>query len=178
MLNILAKRYAEAFYGYAVEQNSLEAAHRDLSEVASVIQDSPDLQRFIANPTFSSQERHEILKSLFQSKVSPEAMNFILFLSKKNRLNCFKEICVSFNRQYREAHGILPVKVFSSLPLSQDENSSIIKRLQEKFQKKIEAQFIISPNLIGGVKVQVDDQVFDFSLQTLLKNFKEKLLFA
>ena len=178
MVNILAKRYARALFDYSPQEDSVNAVYRDLAYLKEVIQNSPEFKNFLQNPTFSFLERHSIIKNLFEGKISPVLLNFILFLSRKNRLDSLNAICEAYGSLYRETHGILPVKIISGLPLSKEQSSLIARHLGEKFHKEIEPQFTVDAGLLGGIKVQIHDDVYDFSLKTQLENFKAKLLFA
>jgi F-type H+-transporting ATPase subunit delta len=42
--------------------------------------------------------------------------------------------------------------------------------------KKINIDFNVDKNLIGGLKIKVDDTLYDSSLQTKLENAKSKLV--
>ena len=176
MANILARRYANVLFQYAAEQKALDTVYRQSSGLLEVIRSSEEFKRFLLNPTISPEKRAQTLKNIFEGKISTDLLKFILFLSSKNRLSLLGSILESFADLYRETQGILRVRITSSSPLSKEQNQSIVKSFEKRFKKEIEAEYTVSPALIGGIKAQVGDDVYDFSLKTQLENFKEKLL--
>ena len=177
-MNILARRYANVLFRYAAEQKALDAVYQQSISLLEVIRLSDELRKFLLNPTISLAKRQDILKDIFEKKISEVFLKFIMFISRKNRLSLLEVVCESFGDLYREAEGILRVKITSSSPLSKEQNQSIVKSFKEKFQKEIEAEYAVVPALIGGIKAQVGGDVYDFSLKTQLESFKEKLLFT
>ena len=176
MISTLAKRYSQALYDYSQEKDCVEKVYGDLAVLEEAILHSPEFVNFLKNPIAATGIREEALAGIFEKKVSGEFLRFLFLLSRKNRLSILPSICRAFRDLYREAHGILPVKIFSSLPLSKEECQSISEYLEKKFSKKIEPQFTVDASLIGGIAFQVRDQVYDFSLKAQLRQFKEKLV--
>ena len=48
--------------------------------------------------------------------------------------------------------------------------SALVKQLEAKFGKKIEAQVKLDPELIGGIKIVVGDTVIDASVRGQLQS--------
>ena len=57
-------------------------------------------------------------------------------------------------------------------PLTEDQKSALIKKLQKISNKVIEPEFIKDEGLIGGIKVQLDDKIFDGSIKNRLNKAK------
>lgn len=52
---------------------------------------------------------------------------------------------------------------------SEGQRAKIISDLEQYFNTRLKASFKIEPDLIGGLKVEVGDQVLDLSVQGKLK---------
>ncbi len=178
MSSVLAKRYAKALFDCALGDNALERVYADLVEIEKIISESKDFREFLKNPIFSIEERQTIIRSVLAESYNPLTKNFILFLAAKKRLNVFENICRSFTDLYRDANQILPVKITSRFELSSAQLKSLSSRLAEKFKKKIEPYLVVDAHLLGGLKVQIGDVVYDYSMRTQLEKFKENLVFA
>ena len=68
------------------------------------------------------------------------------------------------------------VEVVSSNEMNSDQKDDISNSLSELINKKIDINFNVDKNLIGGLKIKVDDTLYDSSLQTKLENAKSKLV--
>ena len=60
--------------------------------------------------------------------------------------------------------------------MDNNQKDDIANSLSELVNKKINIDFNVDKNLIGGLKIKVDDTLYDSSLQTKLENAKSKLV--
>ena len=87
-------------------------------------------------------------------------------------------ICEIFKSYYSQKHGILAVTLTSPFPLREDQTQAICDKLKRHYGKEIQPVREISPQLIGGFKVQVGDTVYDYSIRSQLEKFRETALMA
>ena len=52
---------------------------------------------------------------------------------------------------------------------SEGQKAKIVADLEQHFNTRLEAVFNVEPSLIAGIKVEVDDQVLDLSIQGKLQ---------
>lgn len=76
----------------------------------------------------------------------------------------------------REAtSSALAVKVGSAVPLTKDEQTSLRKKLEARFQQPLELLFEVEPSLLGGVVIRAGDQVLDGSVKGRLETLRQSL---
>ena len=170
-----AKRYAQALFHFSEEEKKLDAVYHDLQKILQLIDESQEFSAFLQNPTIPSEKRRSILKEIFEKKLEPITYHFILFLEKKNRLAFLKGIYKTFEQLYFDAKGILRVTLTSRWELTAAEIQHISHYLKERFHKDILPQAKVDPAILGGIKIQISDLIYDFSLQTQLKKFQQNV---
>ncbi len=173
-----AKRYARAFFRIAQEKNSVEVIANDFAGIASVIEQSQELDSFLKAPLISSENRIKALKAMFESKIDKLSLEFLLFLERKNRLEITQDTLQEFAGLNDELQNIQRVSITSAFEMDKAQVESITKRLQEKLSKNIVAEVKIEPELIGGFKIKVGDQVSDLSIATQLDRLKQSIVKA
>lgn len=173
-----AKRYAKTIFKVANEANQLDAIASELKALKDLLEKSKGLQDLFSNPVISSNQRVSLLGEIFKNKVSPQLFGFLLLLERKNRLNILSLIIDEFELLFFDKRQIARVKISTPFPVSSDQIQSITQYLQTKLRKKIEPHVEIEKSLLGGLKVQVGDVVYDYSLRTQLDRFKKQLLTA
>lgn len=178
MISQIAIRYAHAFYDLCEEEKRVDAAYRDIIALRKLLEGSPEILRFFKNPIFLSSPRWQIIHDSFKKSFSKSTFSFLIFLTEKGRINLLDEICGAFVNLHREHQGIVAAKVTTSSALTNQQTDAIRERLAKVLKKEIETQVNVDAGLIGGVKVQILDQVHDFSLRTQLIKFKEKIIYA
>jgi F-type H+-transporting ATPase subunit delta len=60
--------------------------------------------------------------------------------------------------------------ITSATALSKQQGQALIAPLEARFNKKIEPQYAVDPELIGGVKIVVGDAVIDASVRGQLQD--------
>ena len=68
----VASRYAKSILDLAQEKGTLDQVKAEMEEVAKVINSSSELQAVLANPIIKTDKKQNILKALFEGKVSTE----------------------------------------------------------------------------------------------------------
>lgn len=169
-----ANRYAQAFFDLAQEQNDLEAGHAALTHVRSLILELKDLRQFLINPLFSFEERRAILRSLFEGKIPDMAYKFLLFVTYKNRLNILENIIEAFDGLYLSQTHQLRADVKTAFPLKEEDKALINQHLQDKFHQHMVTRWDLDPSLLGGFRIYVQGQIYDYSFKSQLNHFLQQ----
>ena len=90
--------------------------------------------------------------------------------------NLIQDVSKHFTLLSKKKLNIAFVEVVSSHEMDSKQKDDISNSLSELVNKKINIDFNIDKNLIGGLKIKVDDTLYDSSLQTKLENAKSKLV--
>lgn len=173
---LIAKRYAKALFELSTDEQATDHVHNDLLQLSTVCRESAEFKQFISNPIISRGRKEEILTELFRSRVKPLTLNFLLFLARKSRLELLPAICEAFEGLYLSSNNILQASVLSKVPLSKDQMEQIGAKFKKITQKNIETLQNINKNMLGGFKVQINDTVYDYSIESKLKKFKSAIL--
>lgn len=174
----IAKRYAQALFDLSGEASECNAVARDLKMIQDLIAGSDQFTTFLHNPVIPIEKRQKIVESIFKNKVSALTLKFIEFLNVKNRLNSIEDICQVFEQLHLDANGVLRVKITSSTTLNKNQVKEISKHLKSRLDKDIEPYLSEDPSLLGGLKIQEGDTIYDFSIRTQLEQFKKNLIKA
>jgi F-type H+-transporting ATPase subunit delta len=76
----------------------------------------------------------------------------------------------------KEKLNIAFVEITSSQKLETSLMEDIKSSLSEIINKKVKIEFFVDNKLLGGLKIKVDDVLYDNSLLTKLENAKSKLI--
>ncbi len=115
---------------------------------------------------------YEITKDLPKKELSEAINQFIFILQKYNKLKKTDYIIEEFINYSKKQEGIKTIIIESVTKL---ENLTLAK-IKKMFGEDSEITENINKNLLGGIKIRVDDMVYDASVKLQLKNLKEKLI--
>jgi F-type H+-transporting ATPase subunit delta len=172
----VALRYARALFQLADERKYLKQVFTDLKHLRSIVGGSEDLQSFILNPVLTKDDQLSLFKSVFEGRIQPLVMTFLLFLIEKSRLNILQDILDAFTEIYLKSTGTLTAMISTERPLDAACLESLVSRLQDRTNKKVIAELAIDEQLLGGFKVRIGDQVYDASLSAQLKRYHNDVL--
>ena len=169
-----ADRYAKALFELSKEQNNLEAVQNSMTDLGGLILNLESFRQFLSNPVLSYEERCAILKALFEGKVPEIAFRFLLFITHKSRLGILKDIIESFDHLYITSTGQLRASVATALPIQEDDKALIDQRLRDKFHLNPLTEWKIDPSLIGGFRIFIQGEIYDYSFKNQLNRFYQQ----
>ena len=79
-------------------------------------------------------------------------------------------IAYAFEALKAQDEGTLQAQIIAAFKPSEAETKDLVKKLEAKFGKKIEATVSVDAELIGGIKIIVGDTVIDASVKNQLQN--------
>jgi F-type H+-transporting ATPase subunit delta len=116
---------------------------------------------------------------LFSSAVgalSASQKNFLTLLAENDRLQALSEIHKQFEALCHAANAELTVEIQSAFALSDQQQSQIVSLLQSKYGRAVTASTCVVPQLIGGVKLVMGDEVIDASVSGKLAKMSTALM--
>lgn len=171
-----AQRYALALFQLAQQHNQLASVEEDLREVKVVFKENSDLQALLASPKLSLERKKELIRELF-GKANPLVVNILQLLVDRKRINETVEIATEFEALSNDAQGIADAKVYSTRPLTDNERAAISSAFAHKVGKQtLRIENEIDPSLLGGIRLQIGNRIFDSSVSAKLDRLKKQLL--
>lgn len=164
----VARPYAEAVYKLAVNNQGLSEWSKML-RLASAIAEDGGVKRLIGNPVISAKQLGEIFLEIGKNKFNSEARNLIMLLADNKRILVLPQISQLFEQLKAQHEGVLEAKIVSAFAMEGRQLKKLIEDLERKFKRKIEAQVSIDSELIGGVKVEIGDEILDASIRGKLE---------
>ncbi len=172
----ISSRYAKSLFDLAIEQNVLEAVHDDMKLFAVTSEANPSLGNVLKSPIIDGDKKMAVLNGIFSKHFNALTGIFLNTLIKKRRENYLLGIAQEFMSFYKEKKNIVIAKVTTATMISDEARKQIKANLEKQTGKTIELETKVDPSIIGGIKIQVGDKLFDDSVARQLNNLKLHLL--
>ena len=172
----VASRYAKSILELAIEQKSLEAVLSDMKAFANVVANSKELVLLLTSPIINGDKKLSVIKSVFEKQFTPITIKFFEIIIRKKREKYLAAIADGFIEQYMVLNNMANATVKSAVQLSDDVLNEIKGHIESQTGKKINLKATVSPDLIGGVVVQVGDKLFNTNISGKLSKLKQELL--
>ena len=174
-MNDLTSRYAEALYQVKKESNTLLEAQEEVKELIKIIKDNPDFPVLLDSSYLEKEERIKMIDQVFAS-VDEETKNLMKIAVENGRGKYLLGILQDFNSLVNEYRGVKEGLVYSAMPLKDEEINKIASSISLKEKEPVELKNVVDPHLLGGVKVVINDHVYDGSLIHHIEKMKSTLL--
>ena len=116
-----------------------------------------------------------MLSSLFESKIEKNIYYFMCVIIDHQRGKYIKEILSEFIQVCFKRLNIKTGTIYSTYPLSEEQIKKIKQKVSITMDSNVRLVNKINKELVGGIKIQVDDYIIDYSLKHRLEQLKKEL---
>jgi len=88
----IAKPYAEALLSLARDRNLTEQISQDVNFLLNLLQESQELNQFLANPVIKAKAKKAVLQQIVKSQVHPYIVNFLMLLVDAGLPGCERSV--------------------------------------------------------------------------------------
>jgi F-type H+-transporting ATPase subunit delta len=168
----IARPYAEALFKAAgTDPAALSQQVQALAAVAA----QPQLLQFADDPKVEPAQVAQVITSVIGTTLSPAASNLLDLVIQNGRLAALPEIATQFHALVNASSGVSDATVYSAFPIDAPALADVVAVLERRFQRKLNAQVVVDPELIGGIRVVVGDEVLDTSVKARLEQMRVAL---
>jgi F-type H+-transporting ATPase subunit delta len=172
-LATIARPYAEAlFKASSADLGGTSVWLDELAAIASNVQ----LQQYAGNPGVTSAQTFEVMTGVAKTTLPEAAKNFLGAVIDNGRISVLPEIADQFRALKNAKMGSSDATVFSAFALDAAALADLSATLEKRFGKKLNVTVALQPELIGGVRVVVGDEVLDTSVKARLEQMKVALV--
>ena len=176
-LATLARPYAEALFQVAVK-GDLKQASEQLDALAAVAA-NPQLSQFADAPRSGDGQVFDVMTSVIGSStsapLSDASKNLLRTVIANGRLSVLPEIASQFHALVNQRAGVSDAIIYSAFPIESAQLADVVASLDKRFKRKLNATVQVQPDLIGGIRVVVGDEVLDTSVKARLEQMKAAL---
>ncbi len=103
--------------------------------------------------------------------------NVVKFLKNKNLLSQSEVILKELEKLIDKNDGRIKIKVKSAVKIPEDKRKKLEGDMKEKYQaKEIESEYFEDKSLLGGMKVEVGEDVLDSTYRNKLNQLEKYLI--
>jgi F-type H+-transporting ATPase subunit delta len=171
-LATIARPYAEALFKSA--GSDAEATANWLDMLAAIAGDK-QLLLFAGNPKVDDAEVFDVICGVARSPLPEAGRNFLRLVIENGRLAALPAIAQQFHVLVNARRGSSDAIVYSAFPIDAAALGNVSSALERRFGRKLNLSVQSQPELIGGIRVVVGDEVLDTSVKARLEQMKVAL---
>ncbi len=176
-LATVARPYAEAIFQAVQGQATpapLDQVAAELDALALLARDA-QVRSLAGDPQLAAERFGELLLSALPQQPCAAVRQLLQVVLENHRLATLPAIAAQFHQLKDTAQDRAEVVIHSAFALDAEQVDALLPALERKFGRKLYARVELEPDLIGGVRVRVGDEVLDTSVRARLDAMRSAL---
>lgn len=146
----------------------------ELFELDQVVTHNPELRDALSNPARSADDKAGLVSGLLDGKALPATVT----LAKQALSGTYRTVGVALHEYQQVAasvrnEGVAEVRV--AQPLSDAERQRLADALSRQYGRDVHLNIVVDPDVIGGIRVEIGDDVIDGTVSSRLHEAARKL---
>ncbi len=162
----VARPYAQAAFEVA-RDTDLAGYDAALAKLAALAAD-PQMHSVFGDPLVGDDKIVGLLLGLLDAPAPEPLRALVALLVANGRITLLPEIADRFTELRNANDGVADAEIVSAFPLEAAQLDELVSALGRRFGSTLHASVRVDPELIGGVRVTVGDEVLDTSVRTRL----------
>ena len=170
----IASVYARSLFEVAKDNDKLDVIKEQLDQFADELDKNRELQVYFFSPYFSSAEKKEGIGKVLENG-DEHFVRFLELLAERHRLPAIFRIRKEFDSLWAEENKQLPVTITSAVELDEDTVKDLGKKIEDQTGQQIDLTANVDPDLIGGLRMQVGNMVYDATIRGRLEKLRREV---
>ena len=175
-MSVVGDRYAESLFDLAKEENKVTQYLDDIKLVGEVLDSDPQIVQFFNHVLIENDKKIQLLDQSFKGNVDQYVLNFLKLLVQSRRIRYIDDIIKSYINLSNQYLGLEEGTIYTPYKLTDQQIQDIEKAISQKENKKVTLKVSIDPSLLGGIKVQIANRIYDGTIKNKVEMLKKELL--
>jgi len=169
------KKYAQALFAVADKTDQLSDTIQRMDILLNIYTSSPEFRLFLQSRRISPAEKMKILKKVFMDILSDLELELLNHLLEEGHIQLLVAVIKKFGFITQSVKTSLKVSISTAEQMNPEELSNIVRIIEQKLGKKVDAEALVDPEILGGVKFRIGNTIVDGSIATRLQKLGNSL---
>ncbi|GMU25573.1 ATP synthase F1 subunit delta [Patescibacteria group bacterium] len=146
-------------------------AVQEISRATDILAFVPELRAFVGDASIPVEDRLQAIRLACPS-LSKETVNVLLLLGEHGMHRDLDRFLLHVTRESAVLHKLRYATVTSAVRMKQQEQQKLEAILSEKLKRKVRVTYMVETAILGGLRISLDDWLFDASVQGRLHRLR------
>ena len=151
-----------------------ERLEDELFAFGQLVKANPELRDALSDPARSREDKSALLRDLMGDKVLPATIALV----QQSLAGSYRTVGVAladFQKVAAEVRGQGVATVHVAQPLSDVDRQRLADALARTYDREIHLNVVVDPQVVGGIRVEIGDDVIDGTVASRLDEARRKL---
>ncbi len=169
-----SRKYAKSLLDVSVKANIVLTVKKELQMIAYLFKKTSTFRLIFITKKIGLNKKSDIIHNAL-NMLSPLTLEFLTIIINNNHSNDLLNIISKFNYLSESHLGINQVDIITATKLSEEELNSLSQKIDGILNNSPSVNNITDPNIIGGMKLRVGNNIFDNSISYQINQLKKTL---
>jgi len=169
-----SNKYAKSLFDVSVKANNALSVKKELQLIAYLFKKTSTFRLVFITKKIDLNKKADIINNAL-NMLSPLTLEFLTIIINNNHSNHLLNIISKFNHLSEAYLGINKVDIITANKLSEEELDSLSQKIDGILNNSPSVNNIADPNIIGGIKLRVGNNIFDNSINYQINQLKKTL---
>lgn len=166
---------ALAVLASAQREDALDAVEDEVFRFGRIVDGDPELRAALADRKRSGADKAVLVENLLSGKVRPQTLVLARQAVLAPRGRRLHEVLEEFGRAAATRRDRMVARVTAAVPLNEAQRERLTQVLARVYERTMHLDVEVDTDLLGGLRVQVGDEVIDASVLTRLDEARRRL---
>ncbi|EUD68787.1 F-type H+-transporting ATPase oligomycin sensitivity conferral protein [Plasmodium inui San Antonio 1] len=176
----IEKRYSLALYNVGKKNNKINEISSDILFIKNNFLQDKTFLNFLHTPNIENKEKLDFLKTeckKYNNNFNPITSNFLESLFDSKRINFLQKIIEEFELLLMKERKEIKCFVYTAKEINNTEKQKIHESILFKLKNELKPliEYKIDKSILGGLVLQIGNQVFDFSAKYKIEKIRSTL---
>jgi len=147
----------------------------ELFSFGAIVSTDPDLELAVSSKLGSGVDKSALVRTLLAAKASAQTVAIVDHLVQQPRGRRIAALLRQAASIVADEAGLAVATVTSATPIDDKQLSRIATALSKANGRDLRINHVIDPSIVGGIRVQIGDEVIDGSVATKLNDLRLQL---
>jgi F-type H+-transporting ATPase subunit delta len=151
-----------------------DAVEEQLFAVERLVADNPGLREALGEPAHSAGDKQQLLRGLLEGKAARGTIQLV----EQSVAGTYRTVGLAIEAYQRIAateRDRVVALVRVARPLSDAEADRLKAALTRQYSRQVDLNVLVDPSVLGGVRVEIGDDVIDGTVASRLDGARRKL---
>ncbi len=153
----------------------LDDLEDELFRFGRVVNGDPDLRFALSSPFIAADRKRRLLDGLLAGKVTEPTLRLITQAAVQGRGRSLDASLDEYARLAAERRERLVAEVHVAVPLTAAQRRRLAAALAASYGRDVHLNVVLDPQVIGGMSVQIADEIIDGSMASRLAELRRRL---
>ncbi len=166
---------ANSFLNIAQAENSIEKLEQELEALRDMLDSNVKLKELLSDKTVPESKRTANLVEVLGEDATPAIKAVAPAIVSLGLLDRVEAICREYSRLVNKFRKQVDIEVISAVKLDKKTISKIGKKVKRKTNLEVRIKNIVDKSIIGGIIIQIKDEIIDLSIKNRMEQLKDDL---